>query len=82
MGGLREIGDRTMKLSGRAPVNSNQIGLQSPMRCHRCRSIMVYEKYYGLQDYFWGWRCICCGEIVDQIILENREERAVGTLRL
>jgi hypothetical protein len=43
---------------------------------------MVYEKYYGSAEQFYGWRCICCGEIVDQIILENREEMAAGTLRL
>ncbi len=41
-------------------------------RCCRCRSMMVYEKYYGLADYFWGWRCVCCGDIIDSIILENR----------
>jgi len=33
---------------------------------------MVYEKFYGAQEYYWGWRCISCGDILDQIILENR----------
>ena len=42
------------------------------MKCHRCSGVMVYEKFYGNCDCFWGWRCIFCGEIVDQIILENR----------
>ncbi len=23
-------------------------------------------------ETFWGWRCIHCGEIIDQVILENR----------
>jgi hypothetical protein len=72
----------TMKLPKRLPGESNKIGLEGRMRCHRCGSIMVYEKYYGLQEHFWGWRCICCGDIVDRIILENRSPMAVGTLRL
>jgi hypothetical protein len=43
------------------------------MRCYRCSSNMVYEKFYGPQEHFWGWRCIFCGEIIDQVILENRK---------
>ena len=35
---------------------------------------MVYEKFYGRSDYFWGWKCIFCGDIVDQVILENQAE--------
>jgi len=42
------------------------------MRCHRCSGIMIYEKFYGDCEHFFGWRCIVCGEIVDQVILENR----------
>jgi len=34
---------------------------------------MVYEQFYGSQEHFWGWRCIFCGEIVDDVILENRQ---------
>jgi hypothetical protein len=43
-----------------------------PMRCHRCGGIMVYEKFYGPHEKFLGWRCIFCGELVDEVILENR----------
>jgi DNA-directed RNA polymerase subunit N (RpoN/RPB10) len=46
------------------------------MRCHRCGSMMVYERFYGPDEHFSGWRCISCGEIIDQVILENRETRA------
>jgi len=42
------------------------------MKCYRCQSEMVYEKFFGPHEHFWGWRCIFCGEIVDQVILENR----------
>jgi len=43
------------------------------MRCYRCSGDMVYEKFYGPHEHFWGWRCIFCGEIVDPVILENRD---------
>jgi len=42
------------------------------MTCIRCGGMMVYEKFYCHEDNFLGWRCILCGEIVDQLILENR----------
>ena len=43
------------------------------MKCDRCSSVMVYEQFFGDQEKFWGWRCIFCGEIVDDVILENRQ---------
>jgi len=46
--------------------------LEGPMKCYHCRSDMVYEKFFGPQENFWGWRCIFCGEIIDPVILENR----------
>jgi hypothetical protein len=42
------------------------------MKCHRCGGIMVYEKFSGACEDFFGWRCVLCGDIVDQVILENR----------
>ena len=42
------------------------------MKCLRCGGIMVLEKFYGTSEVFLGWRCITCGDIVDQVILENR----------
>jgi len=42
------------------------------MKCFRCGRIMAFEKFYGPHGYFFGWRCITCGEIVDPVILENR----------
>ena len=45
------------------------------MKCPRCQSVMTYEKFYGPHDHFAGWRCIFCGEIIDQLILENRQTR-------
>ena len=42
------------------------------LRCTRCGGIMSYEKFYGDCEHFFGWRCVVCGEIIDQVILENR----------
>lgn len=33
---------------------------------------MTYEKFLNKLEYFHGWRCINCGEIVDAVIMENR----------
>ena len=38
----------------------------------RCGGAMIYEKFYGDCEHFFGWRCVVCGEIIDQVILENR----------
>ena len=43
------------------------------MKCDRCGRTMAYEQFTGEQERFWGWRCIFCGEIVDDVILENRQ---------
>lgn len=42
------------------------------MKCYRCGSVMIYEKFFDILDEFFGWRCIFCGEIIDKVILENR----------
>ena len=48
------------------------------MKFHRCGSVMVYERFYGPGEKFLGWRCILCGEILDQVILENRQTGTEG----
>ncbi len=45
------------------------------MKCARCGGNMNYEKFYTNSEEFFGWRCIFCGEIIDQVILENRMEQ-------
>jgi hypothetical protein len=42
------------------------------MRCYRCDGVMIYEKFYGDCEHFFGWKCISCGEIIDPVILENK----------
>jgi hypothetical protein len=36
------------------------------MKCCRCGGMMVSEKFYDHAEHFFGWRCICCGDIVDR----------------
>ncbi len=43
------------------------------MKCDRCGRAMAYEQFFRSQEHFWGWRCIFCGEIVDDVIIENRQ---------
>jgi hypothetical protein len=54
---------------------SHSLSQEVAMKCSRCGGSMVYEKFYGVSEEFFGWRCIFCGEIVDQVILENRLEQ-------
>ncbi len=51
--------------------------LNMKMLCTRCRGLMVRDRFIDKLDdtgkrWFWGWRCIACGEIVDPVILINR----------
>jgi len=48
------------------------------MKCLRCSGTMIYDKFYGLQEHYWGWKCLICGEIVDPVILENRQLMKAG----
>ena len=43
------------------------------MKCIRCGAIMTYEKFYHETEQFWSWKCILCGEYIDQVIWENRQ---------
>ncbi len=48
------------------------------MRCPRCDGLMVpnrFQDYWDDMDrlFFNGFRCLLCGEIIDQTILVNRE---------
>ena len=47
-------------------------------RCSRCGGAMIYDKFYGHNEDFWGLKCLICGEIIDPVILENRELMRMG----
>lgn len=47
------------------------------MNCHRCHGFMCpMDLLAGAsgsgQDRVRGWRCVACGEIIDQVIVQNR----------
>ncbi|MDA8125103.1 MAG: hypothetical protein M0009_07960 [Deltaproteobacteria bacterium] len=39
---------------------------------------MIFDKFYGHHEDFWGLKCLICGEIIDPVILENRELMRLG----
>jgi hypothetical protein len=42
-------------------------------KCPRCSGTIAYDKFYGSHEQFWGWKCLICGEIIDPVILANRQ---------
>ena len=46
------------------------------MKCNKCGGLMIYERFLSHEfEDFSGWRCVACGEIVDEVILKNRTKR-------
>ncbi len=33
---------------------------------------MIFEKFYDVNNVFFGWHCVMCGEILDPVILLHR----------
>ncbi len=42
------------------------------MHCQRCGGRMIFEKFYDVNNVFFGWHCVICGEILDPVILLHR----------
>ena len=61
------------KLKEANPIGWGQ--LASATRCSRCGGLMVMEQCFDLL----ARRCVQCGEIVDPVILQNRNQRFVAT---
>ena len=38
-------------------------------KCDRCGGIMIYEMIYYKTEHCWVWKCVYCGEYIDQVIL-------------
>jgi len=52
------------------------------MECPRCAGLMSYERFLcrGSDRFpveYEGLRCLCCGEIIDPVILLNRSAAEV-----
>ena len=50
------------------------------MNCSRCNGYMMQEDYLGIGDEIGqvrsiAWRCLCCGEVIDPVILKHRSSR-------
>lgn len=45
---------------------------KNEIRCQRCNGRMIFEKFYGGNDVFFGWHCLMCGDILDGVILLHR----------
>ncbi|MBI3611312.1 MAG: hypothetical protein HY204_11525 [Nitrospirae bacterium] len=48
------------------------------MRCPRCKGLMVDDWFQDIYDEagqmrFKGYRCTTCGEVLDPVILHNRQ---------
>ncbi len=48
------------------------------MTCERYRGLMVLDRFYDLRGdkrecEFTGWHCLNCGEILDPVLLRNRQ---------
>ncbi|MBI3811642.1 MAG: hypothetical protein HY283_05500 [Nitrospirae bacterium] len=48
------------------------------MQCPRCKGLMVDDWFQDIRDdtgsiNFKGLRCLICGEVVDPVILHNRQ---------
>lgn len=48
------------------------------MRCLRCRGLMILERYQEMNDFYFGWRCFLCGEVLDEVVMENRRAMRGG----
>lgn len=42
------------------------------LKCLRCGGRMIFEKFYDVNNIFFAWHCIFCGEVLDPIILLHR----------
>ena len=40
--------------------------------CPRCKGFMRWDKFYHNGEFFEGWRCLICGEILDPLIYFHR----------
>lgn len=49
------------------------------MRCLRCDGLMVRDRFIDMLGailHIDAWRCIACGNVVDEVILRNRRAGA------
>ena len=47
-------------------------------KCFRCNGALTYDKFYSSHGEYWGWKCLICGDIIDHVILNNRQLMTAG----
>lgn len=50
------------------------------MKCPKCGGLMTYETFTNQENLAWhydGWRCLYCGDVVDEVILANQKKEVV-----
>ncbi len=53
------------------------------MNCPKCNGFMVTEEMMdGGYVAGYGWRCVNCGDVIDQQIIMNRSRKGVNLLKL
>lgn len=57
------------------------------VNCPRCGSTMIFKKFFDYGGHSWGWECIFCKDIIEQIPevgrlpkedWNEREEQRIG----
>ena len=59
-------------MATRRKIKENKEIKKESMRCQRCGGRMIFEKFYDVNNVFFGWHCVICGEILDPVILLHR----------
>jgi ribosomal protein L37AE/L43A len=59
-----------MKRSRKIP--KSKFDNQETHQCPRCNAFLIHERFYSMGERGWVWRCIKCGEIIDDVVLYNR----------
>jgi predicted RNA-binding Zn-ribbon protein involved in translation (DUF1610 family) len=54
---------------GKAAIKAEASG---QLKCPRCNGAMVNERCQDMLTVFYAWRCLNCGEIVDDVVNRNR----------
>ena len=62
---------RKVSITGDRPPKS-RYDARETHECPRCSASLVHERFYGMCAHIWVWRCIKCGEIIDDVVLYNR----------
>jgi hypothetical protein len=52
--------------------------ISKAVSCQRCGGRMIFEKFYDVNNIFFGWHCVMCGEILDPVILLHRLSQDAG----